>query len=162
MSSLADLFSDIKASIRSRNLCESHYKLQGFHTFTSSSPTASGHRPTESSSGSFHSSREPLGVHTSWTDKPMGQSVNPHHNLPSNSDLYRENIPAADFQLPHSRELNPPAVKPGVEKEKKMLRDIPPLCASRLKPIRQKTKNAVVRCCLYFLILPLCNSSWLI
>lgn len=83
----------------------------------------------------------------------MGQGVNPHHNqhhmihnLPSNSDSYRENIPAADFQPPHSRELKPPAAKPSGDKEKKTLRDIvSPLCASRLKPIRQKTKNAVVR-----------------
>uniref|UniRef100_A0A8C9Z1D9 Serine/threonine-protein kinase PLK4 n=1 Tax=Sander lucioperca TaxID=283035 RepID=A0A8C9Z1D9_SANLU len=82
---------------------------------------------THSSSGSFNSSRGPLGVHNSWTDKPMGRGVNPqhhnqHHNLHSNSNSYRENIPG-----------------------KKTLRDIvPPLCASRLKPIRQKTKNAVV------------------
>lgn len=89
----------------------------------------------------------------------MGQGANPHHNqhhmhhnLPSNSDSYRENIPAAEFQLPHSRELKPPAAKPSVDK-KKTLRDIvSPLCASRLKPIRQKTKNAVVRYCSYFMI----------
>lgn len=76
----------------------------------------------------------------------MDRGVNPHHNqhymhhnLPSNT--YRENIPGAEFQPPHGRQL-----KPSVDKEKKMLRDIvPPLCASRLKPIRQKTKNAVVR-----------------
>uniref|UniRef100_A0A673C3L2 Serine/threonine-protein kinase PLK4 n=1 Tax=Sphaeramia orbicularis TaxID=375764 RepID=A0A673C3L2_9TELE len=56
-----------------------------------------------------------------------------------------ENIPGAEFQPPHSRELKPPSAKPCVEKEKKALRDIVlPLCASRLKPIRQKTKNAVV------------------
>ncbi|XP_033498464.1 serine/threonine-protein kinase PLK4 [Epinephelus lanceolatus] len=117
---------------------------------------ASGQKPTDSSthssSGSFHSSRGPLGVHNSWTDMPMGRNMNPHHNqhhmhhnLPSNCDSYRENIPGAEFQPPHGRELKPPSVKPGVDKEKKTLRDIvPPLCASRLKPIRQKTKNAVV------------------
>ncbi|XP_019132627.2 serine/threonine-protein kinase PLK4 isoform X1 [Larimichthys crocea] len=114
---------------------------------------ASGHRPTDSSAhsssgGSFHSSRGPLGVHNSWTDKPTGRGVNPqymHHNLPSNSDSYRENTSGADFQPPHSRELKLPAAKPSMDKEKKTLRDIvPPLCASRLKPIRQKTKNAVV------------------
>lgn len=78
----------------------------------------------------------------------MGQGINAHHNqhqvhhnLPSSSNLYGENIPAAEFRPPHSREL-----KPVVDKAKKMLRDIvSPLCASRLKPIRQKTKNAVVR-----------------
>ncbi|XP_049451429.1 serine/threonine-protein kinase PLK4 [Epinephelus fuscoguttatus] len=117
---------------------------------------ASGQKPADSSahssSGSFHSSRGPLGVHSSWTDMPMGRNVNPHHNqhhmhhnLPSNCDSYRENIPGAEFQPPHGRELKPQSVKPSVDKEKKTLRDIvPPLCASRLKPIRQKTKNAVV------------------
>ncbi|KAK5916766.1 hypothetical protein CgunFtcFv8_011716 [Champsocephalus gunnari] len=109
----------------------------------------SGQRPadgsTHSSSGSFHSGRGPLGNHNSWTDKPMGHGVNHNqqHNLHSNSDSYRENIP--EFQSPHSREVKLPSAKPGVDKEKKTLRDIIlPLCASRLKPIRQKTKNAVV------------------
>ncbi|XP_037602263.1 serine/threonine-protein kinase PLK4 isoform X2 [Sebastes umbrosus] len=117
---------------------------------------ASGQRPadssTHSSGGSFHSGRGPLGVHNSWTDQPMSRGVNPHHNqhhmhhnLPSNSDSYRENIPGAEFPPPHGRELKLPPAKPSVDKEKKTLRDIvPPLCASRLKPIRQKTKNAVV------------------
>lgn len=88
----------------------------------------------------------------------MGRAVNPHHNQhhmhPSNSDSYRENIPGAEFQPPHGRELKLPSAKPGVDEEKKTLRDIvPPLCASRLKPIRQKTKNAVVRYFSYFLII---------
>lgn len=116
----------------------------------------SGQRPTDgsthSSSSSFHSSRGPLGVHNSWTDKPVGRGVNPHHNqhllhhhLPSNPDSYRENIPGAEFETPHVRELQLPSAKPSTEKPKKTLKDIvPPLCASRLKPIRQKTKNAVV------------------
>ncbi|XP_047466874.1 serine/threonine-protein kinase PLK4 [Mugil cephalus] len=116
----------------------------------------SGQRPTDGSthsgSGSFHSSRGPLGVHNSWSDKPVGRNVNPHHNqhhphhlLPSDPDSYRENIPGAEFQPPHSRESKPPASKPSTEKQKKTLRDVvPPLCAARLKPIRQKTKNAVV------------------
>ncbi len=118
--------------------------------------SASGHRPADSSahssSGSFHSSRGPLGVHNSWTDKPTNRGVNSHHNLhhnlPSNSETLRENIPEVQFQPPHGRELKLPAVKPSADKEKKTLRDIvPPLCAARLKPIRQKTKNAVVRPC---------------
>ncbi|XP_040917085.1 serine/threonine-protein kinase PLK4 [Toxotes jaculatrix] len=116
----------------------------------------SGQRPadssTHSSSSSFHSSRGPLGAHNSWTDKPVGRGVNPHHNqhhlhhqLSSNPDSYRENIPGAEFQLPHGRELKLSSAKPSTDKEKKTLRDVvPPLCASRLKPIRQKTKNAVV------------------
>uniref|UniRef100_A0A673C024 Serine/threonine-protein kinase PLK4 n=1 Tax=Sphaeramia orbicularis TaxID=375764 RepID=A0A673C024_9TELE len=106
-------------------------------------------KPAGSSSGSFHNTRGPVGVHNSWTDVPVGRGVNPQHHLhPShlqNHDSYRENIPGAEFQPPHSRELKPPSAKPCVEKEKKALRDIVlPLCASRLKPIRQKTKNAVV------------------
>uniref|UniRef100_A0A665WNZ8 Serine/threonine-protein kinase PLK4 n=1 Tax=Echeneis naucrates TaxID=173247 RepID=A0A665WNZ8_ECHNA len=119
--------------------------------------SGSGQRPADSSthsnnSGSFHSSRAPLGVHNSWTDKPMSQSVNPYYNqhhlqhqLPSNFDSYRENSPGTESQPPHSRELKLPSAKPSTEKQKKTLRDVvPPLCASRLKPIRQKTKNAVV------------------
>lgn len=116
--------------------------------------TGSGARPTDgsthSSSGSFHSGRGPLGVHNSWTDNTLGRGSNPHHNPHhihhSNPDSYRENIPGAEFLPPHGRELKLPSAKPSVDKEKKTLRDIvPPLCASRLKPIRQKTKNAVVR-----------------
>ncbi|XP_017267324.1 serine/threonine-protein kinase PLK4 [Kryptolebias marmoratus] len=106
---------------------------------------------THSSSGSFHSSRGPLGVHSSWSE-PLGRGAHPHHNqhhphnqLPSSADSYRENSPGADFQPFHSRELKLPASKPSTDKKKKTLRDtVPPLCASRLKPIRQKTKNAVV------------------
>ncbi|KAF3701219.1 Serine/threonine-protein kinase PLK4 [Channa argus] len=115
----------------------------------------SGQRPVDGStrnSSSFHASRGPLGVHNSWTDKPVGQGVNHHHNqhhlqhqLSSNSDSYRENIPGAEFQPTQSRELKLPSGKLSVDKEKKTLRNlVPPLCASRLKPIRQKTKNAVV------------------
>uniref|UniRef100_A0A7N8XSG7 Serine/threonine-protein kinase PLK4 n=1 Tax=Mastacembelus armatus TaxID=205130 RepID=A0A7N8XSG7_9TELE len=85
-------------------------------------------------------------------DKSVGRSANSHHNqhhlhqqLSSNPDSYRENIPGAEFQPQHNRELKLPTAKPCTDKEKKTLRDIvPPLCASRLKPIRQKTKNAVV------------------
>uniref|UniRef100_A0A1A7XQ12 Serine/threonine-protein kinase PLK4 n=2 Tax=Nothobranchiidae TaxID=405002 RepID=A0A1A7XQ12_9TELE len=107
-----------------------------------------GQRPdgsTHSSSGSFHGSRGPFGVHNSWSE-PMGRGMHPHHNhLPPNSDSYRENTPGAEFQASHSKEVKLPAAKSSTEKQKKTLRDIvPPLCASRLKPIRQKTKNAVV------------------
>ncbi|XP_028994578.1 serine/threonine-protein kinase PLK4 [Betta splendens] len=116
----------------------------------------SGQKPTDNSShsnsSSFHSSRGPLSVHNSWSDKPMGRGGNPqrnqhhlHQQLSSDSDPYRENIPGAEFQPPQSRESKLQSAKPGGEKEKKTLRDIvPPLCALRLKPIRQKTKNAVV------------------
>ncbi|XP_041827513.1 serine/threonine-protein kinase PLK4 isoform X2 [Melanotaenia boesemani] len=116
----------------------------------------SGQRPTESSThssgSSFHSGRGPLGVHNSWTDKPMGRGVNLyhsqhllHHQFPSNPDSYRENIPGAEFQPPHNRDSKLLSSKTSTDKPQKTLRDIvPPLCASRLKPIRQKTKNAVV------------------
>ncbi|KAM9841944.1 serine/threonine-protein kinase PLK4 [Aulostomus maculatus] len=105
----------------------------------------SGQRATDSSthsaSGSFHSNRGPLEVHSSWTDKPMSRVANPHH--PSNPELYRGTKPMAEFPPPDSREIKLSSAKPSVEK--KTLRDVvPPLCASRLKPIRQKTKNAVV------------------
>uniref|UniRef100_A0A668ABE4 Serine/threonine-protein kinase PLK4 n=1 Tax=Myripristis murdjan TaxID=586833 RepID=A0A668ABE4_9TELE len=100
-------------------------------------------KQSANSSGSFHSSRGPLGVHNSWTEQPLTRGANLHHHLhhplPPNADSYRENIPGAEFQLPHGREMKLPA------KEKKTLRDlVSPLCATRLKPIRQKTKNAVV------------------
>ncbi|KAM6912774.1 serine/threonine-protein kinase PLK4 [Xenentodon cancila] len=108
----------------------------------------SGQRPTDtsshSSSGSFHSSRGPFGVYSSWTDKPASRGANPHHNQhhlhppPSNADSHRENTPGAEFRPPPSAKLR-------ADPQKKTLRDIvPPLCSSRLKPIRQKTKNAVV------------------
>ncbi|KAG7511384.1 serine serine/threonine-protein kinase PLK4 [Solea senegalensis] len=106
----------------------------------------SGHRAADSSThSSCSSSRGPLGVHNSWTEKPVGRSMpqhNQHHQFPSNADSYRENKAGADFQPPHGREFKLPS---GTQKEKKSLKDvIPPLCASRLKSIRQKTKNAVV------------------
>nr|XP_020446522.1 serine/threonine-protein kinase PLK4 [Monopterus albus] len=109
----------------------------------------SGQRHTDSSA---HSSRGPLGIHNSWTDKPVGRDANPHHNQhhlhhqrSSSPCSYRENVPGAEFQPLHSTELKLPSAKPSIDKERKMLRDIvPPLCASRVKPIRQKTKNAVV------------------
>ncbi|CAL8272819.1 unnamed protein product [Merluccius merluccius] len=72
----------------------------------------------------------------------------PHYHLQQSS---RENVPGAqEYQPPGSQELKPPQnlttmCKQTVAKDKKTLRDVlPPLCALRLKPIRQKTKNAVV------------------
>uniref|UniRef100_A0A3B3BIC5 Serine/threonine-protein kinase PLK4 n=1 Tax=Oryzias melastigma TaxID=30732 RepID=A0A3B3BIC5_ORYME len=115
----------------------------------------SGSRPTEksthSNSSSFHSSTGALGIHNSWTDKPGSRGVHslhsqhPPHQLPSNSDSYRENAPEAGFQLSNGGDLKLSSAKSSSDKLKKTLRDvIPPLCAARLKPIRQKTKNAVV------------------
>ncbi|XP_038123321.1 serine/threonine-protein kinase PLK4 isoform X1 [Cyprinodon tularosa] len=98
----------------------------------------SGPRPADSSGGSFHS-RGQSGVHSSWSE-PMGRGQ--QHLYPESS---REITPGTDFQPPHSREQKPLPAKPRGEKQKKTLRDVvPPLCAYRLKPIRQKTKNAVV------------------
>ncbi|CAB1335253.1 unnamed protein product [Coregonus sp. 'balchen'] len=98
---------------------------------------------SHSSSGSFHSSREPLGVHNYWSDKPAGRGTSSHRNHnqhhPSNIESYWEN-----GQRVHGGELQSLS-KPKPSIEKKSLRNVlPPLCASRLKPIRQKTKNAVV------------------
>ncbi|KAJ0062622.1 hypothetical protein NL108_004231, partial [Boleophthalmus pectinirostris] len=115
------------------------------------SKDGSGLRATDtsahSSGGSFHSGRGPLGVHNSWTDAPSGRGGN--HTSPfsqhQNPDVYRENNPGLELLPLHSRAPPPHALKPTVEKDKKTLRDIvPPLSATRLKPIRQKTKNAVV------------------
>uniref|UniRef100_A0A8C5E4V2 Serine/threonine-protein kinase PLK4 n=1 Tax=Gouania willdenowi TaxID=441366 RepID=A0A8C5E4V2_GOUWI len=87
------------------------------------------------------STQYPFSGHERLPSPPVKQSanrgVNPH---PHHHQNQQENNPAEDFQPAHIRELKPP-----VDKQKKTLRDvIPPLCASRLKPIRQKTKNAVV------------------
>ncbi|XP_054652355.1 serine/threonine-protein kinase PLK4 [Dunckerocampus dactyliophorus] len=112
-------------------------------------------RSTHSSGVSFHGDRGHLELHSSWTDKAVSRAADPHHSLhhpnPSSLDMHqRENIPGAHFQPPHcssssSSSSQLPCAKASVDKEKKTLRDlVPPLCASRLKTIRQKTKNAVV------------------
>uniref|UniRef100_A0A3Q2YSF5 Serine/threonine-protein kinase PLK4 n=1 Tax=Hippocampus comes TaxID=109280 RepID=A0A3Q2YSF5_HIPCM len=109
-------------------------------------------RSAHSSGVSFHSDRG----HGSWTEKPVNRAADPHRGLhrphPSGLDVYqRENIPGPHLQPPHcspsssSSSSQQPSAKAAVDKEKKTLRDlVPPLCASRLKPIRQKTKNTVV------------------
>ncbi|XP_053700267.1 serine/threonine-protein kinase PLK4 isoform X2 [Synchiropus splendidus] len=100
----------------------------------------SGFRPTDvNSSRSFHGNRELLEVHTSWTDRPGPLH---HHHHHQQQQQQPENILGSHFQPPHSRDLPD---KSSVDRQKKTLRDVvPQLCASRLKPIRQKTKNAVV------------------
>uniref|UniRef100_A0A672IMH9 Serine/threonine-protein kinase PLK4 n=1 Tax=Salarias fasciatus TaxID=181472 RepID=A0A672IMH9_SALFA len=81
-------------------------------------------------------------VHNSWTDRPPSRGAG---QLPPQQDCYRENIPAEDFHPLLARETKLPGAKAGADRPRKTLRDVvPPLCASRLKPIRQKTKNAVV------------------
>uniref|UniRef100_A0A672INB6 Serine/threonine-protein kinase PLK4 n=1 Tax=Salarias fasciatus TaxID=181472 RepID=A0A672INB6_SALFA len=130
--------------------CHSEESLAatGHHVFPSSSgqhPFVEQGRlpsPAHSSAGSFHSGRGPLGVHNSWTDRPPSRGAG---QLPPQQDCYRENIPAEDFHPLLARETKLPGAKAGADRPRKTLRDVvPPLCASRLKPIRQKTKNAVV------------------
>ncbi|KAM9786807.1 serine/threonine-protein kinase PLK4 [Syngnathus typhle] len=114
----------------------------------------SGRRPidrsTHNSGVSLHSDRG----HGSWTEKPVNRSADPHRGPqrphPSNVDVYqRENIPGTHLQPPHcssstSSSSQLLSVKTNGD-EKKTLNDlVPPLCTSRLKPIRQKTKNTVV------------------
>lgn len=114
------------------------------------SKEGSGLRATDTSvhsnGGSFHSGRGPLGVHNSWPDAPgRGVISNPPFTQHQNPEVYRENIATPELQPLHSRAPKPHTLKPTVEKDKKTLRDtVLPLCAARLKPIRQKTKNAVV------------------
>ncbi|KAK7904889.1 hypothetical protein WMY93_017496 [Mugilogobius chulae] len=116
------------------------------------SKEGSGLRATDTSvhsnGGSFHSGRGPLGVHNSWTDASSDRGGNynpvPFSQL-QNPEVYKENNPAPELHPLHNRGLQPQTLKPAVKKDQKTLRDIvPPLSATRLKPIRQKTKNAVV------------------
>ncbi|XP_068608300.1 serine/threonine-protein kinase PLK4 [Brachionichthys hirsutus] len=111
---------------------------------------ASGHRPADHSAHSAHSSssQEPLGFHSCRPDQPAGHGANRHHNqnhVLHHADSHRENVPTAEIHPPYGREIKVPSAHPSFDKERKTLRDIvPPLCTFRLKPIRQKTKNAVV------------------
>uniref|UniRef100_A0A4W6FC39 Serine/threonine-protein kinase PLK4 n=1 Tax=Lates calcarifer TaxID=8187 RepID=A0A4W6FC39_LATCA len=95
------------------------------------------------------SSQHPFSEHGRLPSPPVKQSA--HHQLKQVFTNIFFSVsgsgqrPADKFQPPLGRELKLPSAKPSAEKERKTLRDIvPPLCASRLKPIRQKTKNAVV------------------
>lgn len=109
-----------------------------------------------SSSGSFHSERGPIGTQTSCSDKPSGlhsqqqQPILFQHNNPGpcREDAFvsghmPEPQAYSDAQFPC-----PPLSKGKANTEKKdkvcPKKSFPPLCAARLKPIRQKTKNAVV------------------
>ncbi|KAJ8388285.1 hypothetical protein AAFF_G00135460 [Aldrovandia affinis] len=123
------------------------------HWFSKEGPAK---RPTDlsthSNSGSYHHcEREPLAPHNSWGDKPRGGGVDtayhPPHSTPQISRSYKENtVGANDGQAPFT-ELGLPASKeqPHSTQEKRSFKNtFPALCAARLKPIRQKTKNAVV------------------
>ncbi|KAJ8271640.1 hypothetical protein COCON_G00104990 [Conger conger] len=113
------------------------------HWFTKEGPTK---RPTDlsshSNSGSFHGGREPLVTHNSWGDnRGVDPAHNPVHRAPQSiSRAFKENLGGAiESGLPASKE-QPRAIP----EKRPFTNTLPPLCAVRLKPIRQKTKNAVV------------------
>nr|XP_061798761.1 serine/threonine-protein kinase PLK4-like [Nerophis lumbriciformis] len=104
----------------------------------------SGRRPVDRSA---HCSGD--AGHGSWTETPAGRVPDPHGSLrgflAAGPDVFQgEKVPGAHLRPLHGYPWSqPPAVKD--VKEKKTLRElVPPLCTTRLKPIRQKTKNAVV------------------
>ncbi|XP_077396110.1 serine/threonine-protein kinase PLK4 [Festucalex cinctus] len=101
-----------------------------------------GDRSAHSSGVSFHSDRG----HGSWTENPLNRAADPHRGLHrSDLDPYQtENTPGIHHQPPHCSSSQPPSAKAGVDKVKTLRDLVPPLCTSRLKPIRQKTKNTVV------------------
>ncbi|XP_072546531.1 serine/threonine-protein kinase PLK4 [Salminus brasiliensis] len=107
-----------------------------------------------SNSGSFHSGREAVEAVPSCSDRPSmrGTSGLPPHSY-SHPSLQNNPRPCrggglVGGQLPASQDFLDVQCAPlskskaNVGKEKKS--PFPPLCAARLKPIRQKTKNAVV------------------
>ncbi|MCJ8736913.1 hypothetical protein PDJAM_G00017730 [Pangasius djambal] len=108
-----------------------------------------------SSSGSFHSGREAVGALPSCSDQPTVRATNGlppqlYHQSSSHSDPgpCRENgFGMSHFPAPQgcvdvqTAPLSRSKANEGKEKKSPLF---PPLCAARLKPIRQKTKNAVV------------------
>lgn len=109
---------------------------------------------SHSSSGSFHAGRGPAGTQTSCGDKPSGvysqqqPKLFPHTNPgPCREDGFVSGHPT-EPQSYLEPQFPAPSVSKGkahTEKEKtSRKKNFPPLCAARLKPIRQKTKNAVV------------------
>ncbi|XP_051578300.1 serine/threonine-protein kinase PLK4-like isoform X2 [Myxocyprinus asiaticus] len=102
---------------------------------------------SHSSSGSFHSGRGPIGTQTSCSDIPSSlYSQQPNLFPHTNQGPCRED----GFGSGHVTEpqfLGPTLSKgkANIDKENACSKkSFPPLCAARLKPIRQKTKNAVV------------------
>uniref|UniRef100_A0A8C1DKU7 Serine/threonine-protein kinase PLK4 n=2 Tax=Cyprinus carpio TaxID=7962 RepID=A0A8C1DKU7_CYPCA len=103
----------------------------------------------------FHSGRGPVGTQTSCSDKPSGlhsqQQPNlfPHNNPgPCREDGFGSGHVSESQGYSDAQFLGPPLSKgkANTEKKEKVFpkKSFPPLCAVRLKPIRQKTKNAVV------------------
>uniref|UniRef100_A0A8C2EPE9 Serine/threonine-protein kinase PLK4 n=1 Tax=Cyprinus carpio TaxID=7962 RepID=A0A8C2EPE9_CYPCA len=133
--------------------CHSEEMLPGSGQFFSS--TSSYRNISHSSSGSFHSGRGPVGTQTSCSDKPSGlhsqQQPNlfPHNNPgPCREDGFGSGHVSESQGYSDAQFLGPPLSKgkANTEKKEKVFpkKSFPPLCAVRLKPIRQKTKNAVV------------------
>ncbi|KAJ8336216.1 hypothetical protein SKAU_G00395590 [Synaphobranchus kaupii] len=101
-----------------------------------------------SNSGSFHGGREPLATQNSWGDMQRSGGVDPPHSVPQTiSRAYKENAGGAiDSHAPFTEHRLPPSKdQPRDAPEKRPFKNtLAALCAVRLKPIRQKTKNAVV------------------
>lgn len=116
---------------------------------------------SHSSSGSFHSGRGLVGTQTSCSDKPSGlhsqQQPNlfPHNNPgPCREDGFGSGHVSESQGYSDTQFLGPPKSKGKANTEKEKVcpkKSFPPLCAARLKPIRQKTKNAVVSEAIYVL-----------
>ncbi|KAJ8281471.1 hypothetical protein GJAV_G00068070 [Gymnothorax javanicus] len=118
--------------------------------FSNEEPTrGSSDRSGHSNSGSFHCSQEPLVTHNSWDDRQTNRGVyDPAHRLPQTvSRAYKEHVggaidshtPFAEHGFPVSKEQ-----LPGGPESRPQKNTLPALCTARLKPIRQKTRNAVV------------------
>ncbi|XP_035274248.1 serine/threonine-protein kinase PLK4 isoform X2 [Anguilla anguilla] len=101
-----------------------------------------------SNSGSFHGGREPLVAHNSWGDNQRSGGGNPAHSVPQTiSRAYKENAGGAIESHAPFPERGLPSSKDqprGAPEKRPYKNTLPALCAVRLKPIRQKTKNAVV------------------
>lgn len=115
---------------------------------------------SHSSSGSFHSGRGPVGTRTSCSDKPSGvhsqPNLFPHNNPgPCREDGFGSGHVSESQGYSDTQFLGPPKSKGKANTEKKEKvcpkKSFLPLCAARLKPIRQKTKNAVVSEAIYVL-----------
>ncbi|KAB5562338.1 hypothetical protein PHYPO_G00016700 [Pangasianodon hypophthalmus] len=108
-----------------------------------------------SSSGSFHSGREAVGALPSCSDQPTVRATSGlppqlYHQSSSHSDpgpCREDGFGMSHFPTPQgcvdvqNAPLSRSKANEGKEKKSPLF---PPLCAARLKPIRQKTKNAVV------------------
>ncbi|XP_016310523.1 serine/threonine-protein kinase PLK4-like [Sinocyclocheilus anshuiensis] len=109
---------------------------------------------SHSSSGSFPSGRGPVRTQTSCSDKLSGlhsqQQPNlfPHNNPgPCREDGFGSGHVSESQGYSDTPFLGQPLSKGKANTEKEKVcpkKSFPPLCAARLKPIRQKTKNAVV------------------